>query len=254
MEELESRRTYPEHIYDPVRRSIAAEIVEKEFKKAFPSVSGEEVKKWLDSFDEHSYWGAVDGIIGSSLLKPIMLHFLTARNFRWEKRQLPLEEIQLSSKLNQLDMLGDLDPHNLLLSEIRQQLISNPEEVTEQKRIVESLSQDEVQNQYPVIAREREGRAMVLDGNRRALQALLMDEQTIEAWYCVTNGEEPRDYWYPIDDMMRLVRLSRTSEIAKANARFTLNAIFEQTEVARTAFTERIVKVGTKGAEELLVK
>jgi hypothetical protein len=252
VEEVNSRKVYPEHIYDPLRRRIATEIVEKELMKFYPSIPSSDLTGWSERFDEHNYWGAVEGIIGSTLLKPIMLHFLTARNFQWQKRDLPLDAMQLSSKLNQLNRLGDLDPHNLLLSEIKQRLEANPEEMAEQKRIIESFSSDSFQNRYPIIAREREGRVMVLDGNRRALRALLAGQSTIEAWYCQTNGQEPRDYWYPIADMMRLVRLSRTSEQAKSHVKAILEAIFEESTVARIAYTERIVKVGTKGAGELL--
>lgn len=258
MENHAEHRIYPDHLYDPTRRQIAVELLEKEINKQLLGDTQDvnlDVRSWLDKMDEHTFWNAIEGFMGGTMLKPIV-HFLTAENYSWSQMEIPVRDIQLSSKLTQLDALSGLQSDQLQLSAIQAQLALNPEEHARQVEAVQSFSKSYDQDAYPIIAVEKEGGPMVMDGNRRALQSLLLGRATINAWYCRTNNEQPRNFWYPIDDMMRLTQVYNTSKDnnpgIKQNVQGVLNAIFAQSDVARIAYRDRIVKVGTPGARELL--
>jgi hypothetical protein len=247
---------YAEHIYDSTRREIAIELMEKEMSKQMPSVNLDDVREWVSNLDENTFWNAVEGFMGGALLKPIV-HFLTAENYTWSKREIQLEDIQLSSPLTQLDSIDGLSELPPLLKEVKAYLEKNPGEQENQLATIESFSHGKDQDSYPVLIVEKSNGPMVMDGNRRTLHALLTGESQITAWYCETNGQQPRNFWYPVDDMMRLVNIYNSSKESdpniKENVQQTFQALFSQSDVARQTFEERIVKAGKSGAKDLLV-
>jgi hypothetical protein len=247
---------YAEHLYDSTRREIAIELMEKEMSKQMPSVNPADIRTWMSNIDENTFWNAVEGFMGGALIKPIA-HFLTAENYTWSKREVQLEDIQLSSPLTQLDGIDELTEQPPLLKEVKAYLEKNPREQENQLATIESFSHGEDQDSYPVLVVEKSNGPMVMDGNRRTLNALLMGESAITAWYCETNGEQPHNFWYPIDDMIRLVNIYNSSKETnpdiKENVKRTLQALFLQSDVALRAFEERIVKAGKSGAKDLLI-
>ena len=246
---------YAEHLYDNTRREIAIELLEKEVSKQMPSINSADIRTWAGSLDENTFWNTVEGFMGGALLKPIV-HYLTAENYTWSKRELALDNIQLSSPLSQLDSIDGLSEQPPLLKEVKAYFENNPDEQVNQRTTIESFGHGEKQDSYPVLVVEKKNSPMVMDGNRRTLLALLKDKSTISAWYCETNGEQPRNYWYPIDDMMRLVNIYNSSKEShpgiKESIQQVLQALFSQSDVARQAFEERIIKAGKPGAKELL--
>lgn len=249
---------YPDHLYDDTRREIAIQLLDKEIRKQLLSDPVDEnidVRSWMEDMDDHTFWNTVEGFMGGALLKPIV-HFLTAENYTWSERDINVIDIQLSSKLTQLDSFDDLQSDKLLLSSIKERLDRDETERVRQLETIEQHHRSDEQDDYSIIAVEKEGRPMVMDGNRRSLQALLVGKETIHAWYCQTNDEQPRNYWFPIDDMMRLTKLYSSSKdtdpAIREHVQGVLRAIFTQSNVARIAYQERIAKVGTSGAQELM--
>ena len=257
VEVTKPERLYPDHLYDAVRRRIALELIEKEFNKQLSAAGAANIDtaKWMQRFDDHTFWNAVEGFMGGTLIKPIV-HFLTARNYTWSRRVVPVSEIKLSSKLEQLERLLELNPHELYLSRINELLGQDKNEAAKQKEINDSFSQNDAQNKYLPLIVVSDGHPMVIDGNRRCLRALLYGQETVEAWYCQTNDEEPVDFWFPIDDMMGLLRIYRYGKERnpqlKVHIAGILKELFRQSKVAEIAYRERIVAHNTKGAEELL--
>lgn len=252
---LMSEHLYPEHLYDKKRREIAIELLEKELRKQF-SDDHLDVRSWMEKLDDTTFWNSVEGFMGGALLKPIV-HFLTAENYAWTKREVPVEDIQLSSPLEQLKSIDGLSTQPPLLKEVKAKLDANPTELEHQRTLIESFSHGTQQDEYPIIIVEKDNHPMVMDGNRRSLQALLIGDSAISAWYCETNGEQPSNYWYPIDDMMRLVNIYNASKESnpalKESIQQVFSAIFSQSAVARQAYEERIIKAGKAGASDLLI-
>lgn len=256
MNEQLANRHYPQHLYDPTRKEIATQLIEKEMSKQLSNgVDREAVRSWMHNLDDHTFWNAVEGFMGGALIKPIV-HFITAENYTWSKRDVPLSDIRMSSKLRQLDAIEGLSTNPPRLSEIKNAIINNPEEYQRQLDSINVFDKGDEQNQYPVLIVEKGDGSMVMDGNRRCLRALLMGETAISAWYCETGNERPRNFWYPIDDMMRLVRtyntLKDTDPTIKTHVQAVLNGIFAESDVAKQAFSGRIVAAGTPGARDLI--
>lgn len=249
---------YPEHLYDPVRKQVSLELLQKEFNKQLHEAETHSIdaSAWAEQFDEQTFWNAIEGFMGGTMLKPIV-HFLTAENYSWSPRSLPVDQIVLSAKLPQLDKVEGLDDDDLSLGRIQQLLADQPDIATKQRQLAESFSRGEEQDSYRVLVVQKESGLMVMDGNRRCLQALLRGEETIDAWYCQTNNEPPRNFWFPIDDMLRLVRaysgVKETDPTSRQAFSQVLQSIFSLSDVAKTAYTTRVVPY-TTGAEELLDK
>lgn len=258
MSELLANHPYPDHLYDPTRKEISIQLIEKEMSKLLPGgVNQDAVRTWMSELDDHTFWNAVEGFMGGALIKPIV-HFITAENYTWSKQDISLSDIQLSSKLQQLESIEGLDTNPPFLSEIHNALTRNPEERQRQLDSIKAFDRGTEQNQYPILAVERGNGFMVMDGNRRCLRALLMGEKAISAWCCQTNHEQPRNFWYPIDDMMRLVKtynaLKDTDPAIKPHIQAVLNGIFTLSAVAKQAYEKRIVAAGTPGAQELVLE
>lgn len=252
-----STRPYPDHLYNPLRREIAMSLLEKELSKGDASSSEDNLShaSWPEHLDEHLFWNGVEGFMGGVLLKPIV-HFLTAENYMWSKRELRVEDIQLSSKLSQLDRIQGLEPDTLLLADIMSRLQNDPAELAAQRKTIETYRRSEKQNDYPVLVVEKNGRPMVMDGNRRSLDAALFGQETISTWYCETRDELPKNFWYPVDDMMRLLRIYNGAKDSdptlKVHIKSVLDALFAQTSVAKKAFEIRIAAMGTEGAKDFI--
>lgn len=246
-----TNRIYPDHLYDPTRRQIGRDILQKELNKQLVQSGNAAIdaSAWMEQFDDHTYWNAIEGFMGGTLIKPIV-HFVTAKNYTWSKRDLAPRDIQLASKLSQLDRLDDLRPDQLFLSDIDDRLRADPTERQYQLDAVQSHSRGKEQDNYPIITVEKQHGPMVMDGNRRSLHALLLGHTSITAWHCATGGQPPRDFWYPIDDMLRLTQQARMPAAAP-HVQGVLRAIFDQSDVARIAYKQRIVNVGTPGAAEI---
>lgn len=246
-------RLYPDHIYDPLRRKIATALIEKELDKLGIN-TGEAAKLLGRKLDgEHTFWNGFEGLMGGILLKPLVDR-LTAANFAWTEQDLKVDDIQLASKLEQLNLIPNLDPHKLFLKDIKAYLTNHPAEEAEHKKIAETFAGTDLQNSYPVIAQTTEDGFMVLDGNRRALLAAMRGEPTVKAWVCDKHGEEPKDFWYPIGDMIRLVYLYKTNESPEllAALRTFFKDLFSRSKVAEIAFRKRVVEFHTPKSELFL--
>ena len=255
---------FPAHLSDPIRIEIATELMQKEAGKLLPSVSpaqlNSDIGRWWAEPQEFmlaklvDFWDAADAVMGGIKLKSIIA-MVTAANYDWSEQTIPLDQVKLLSKLDQLNRLPGLTPENLELAAIKDIFDKNPEEKAEQKGIVDSFSQKPTQNDYKiVVVKSAEGLYRVHDGNRRALRALLHDQTTINAWVCETHEQNPKDYWVPISLMLSLVKQYRhnsDNQQLVESLRAVLANYFAESKSAKAAYRQRILNWEPHGAKEL---
>lgn len=237
---------YPAHLHDPVRLEIASEILQKELSKQGWARYDEARHRSLIDF-----WDTFHAIMGAWLLKSGLVQLLTAENWHWEKATLPVEKLQLTAWLDQLQKLPGLEKEQLTANNILG-AVSVPAVHDAQQRIVEKFSPNATQNAYRIIAIEKEGFFHVMDGNRRSLLAILTGKSQIEAWVARTNDQPPRNFWLPIDHMMQVVSESQRHPEQLGAYQAVVANWFANSQTARIAFERRVV--GMKGAAELLPK
>lgn len=253
---------YPEHIYDENRMNLALTIIEKESRKLFlnlPSATwermDESMRGWtqdpvryhLENDGPRDFWDIFAAFMESVKLKPNFTALITAENVTWHRALMSIRDIQMTIPLAQLKKVPELNlRNNLPYAELADVLARKPHLVDEQKQLVDQYSTDPAQDTYPVVLKEaKDGLFKVMDGNRRTLKTLLYGEDKIEAWVCSTNGDEPTNYWVPLNDMFQLLKVYKQAvdiddkELQKAVAR-VLKARFEASDVAKIAYRCRI--------------
>ncbi len=254
--------TYPSHIYDATRVELAISIINKELRKLFLGVSTDawqamdaSVRGWANQpTDYHleterlqDFWDSFAAIMHGIKLKPNFVAWITAENIEWSKQTLDTRTIQMTSPLKQLQKVHGLNLRvDLLLGELAEILANNPAAKAEQKTFVDQHSTDPAQDEYPIIVRKTSGGVIkVMDGNRRALRAVIYDQPQIEAWVGEMKQPEPINYWVAIADMYQLVvfykaAVEKKDTHTQSAIAGTLRNIFDTSSVAQIAYQHRV--------------
>lgn len=255
---------YPKHIYDNTRIEIAEQLIKKELAKLLPSledkIQADLIQSWREKPAQYhledgvrDFWDIFAAIIESVKLKPSFTAFITAENYHWVREEVPVESIQLSSYLDTLKNIPNLEWNPQLTIGDVMDAINTPELLANQKENSDQHSK-ESQNKYPIFIRHtKEGENRVMDGNRRSLRAALYGKPTIDAWVAHINGDTtPRNYWIPVNDLMQIVKLSlaANSDAQRQAVRDSLEILFTLSEVGRITFHERVIEM--RGAKELI--
>jgi hypothetical protein len=256
---------YPEHIYDTTRIMMAEQLIEKEFAKLLRGTDGivraDLIQSWREKPNAfhlengiRDFWDILAAIIESIKLKPGFTAFLTAENYHWVREEVAVESIQLSSYLDTLKSIPNLEWSSQVTVGGVMNFINTPELLERQKENSDQHSKAS-QDHYPIfIRRTTSGENRVMDGNRRSLRAALYGRPTIDAWvaYVEDDTTTPRNYWVPVNDLMQLVKLfvAASSEVQKQSVRNSLEILFTLSKVGRITFDERVLEM--RGAKELI--
>lgn len=258
----QSTRPYADHMYSPERMDLAQVILQKELRKLFLGLDDaawaaldksigewatDPVKFHLEQDGPRDFWDSFAAVMESIKLKPSFTAWITAENVTWRKAVVPVKRIQMTSFLEQLHQVPDLEPDNTVtLEEVAKKLAAHAEATALQKRLIDQHSTDSAQDAYPIIARDiGNGMYAVMDGNRRSLRALLYDRGSLDAWIGSIAGDEPTNFWVPVNDLTQLVKVyaeavdSRNDELQRSVA-CVLRARFNSSAVAEQAFKNRI--------------
>lgn len=255
-------RYYSDHIYSQARIELAQNIIQKEVRKLFLDVSSEawdaidhSVSEWskipakyhLEDDESRDFWDIFAALMESVKLKPNFTTLITAENVEWHRANLPVVSIQMSSPLEQLKKVPNLNLRSdLPFSELMQVIGGNETVVAEQRELIDKHSTDPVQDKYPIIVkREKTGLYKVMDGNRRTLKAVIYGRHEIDAWIATTNGDTPTNFWVPLNDMFQLVKVYKdaiddNNEALQGAVALVLRSRFDVSTVAKKAYQNRI--------------
>lgn len=253
---------YPEHIYDPIRKQIAEELLQKELSKLFPNIDPnlllDSIQDWSLNPDKYhledatrDFWNIFAAHMEAIKLKPSFTGFVTAANYSWERRTINPRDIRLSSPLDQILKIPGLTwQHGMTVGEVIDTAAA-ASVIDEQQKLNDTHSTDN-QDRYPIIVRASDDGLQVMDGNRRALRAALYDKPDIDAWIGTCDNPQPKDFWVPVNDLFQLAKLYRVArnEQEKLAARNALEILFRASVVARINYETRIA--GTDWADDFL--
>lgn len=211
---------YPPHLYDPLRRKIATDYIHHELRKLFPSIRDKKMWAQLDNdvlkwWNENptmapirDFWNGLHGISMGFKLKNIAA-WLTSANIKWEEKETSIENLWFGSTLDDLKQISEkpsakevrdwfFDPSHKSSFDIARQRAQKEVETTTKR------------NHFPIIAIKKQGKLIVTDGNRRLLQTILENKDSILA----AVGEpiaEPLIFesWIPTSMLCELVSLNR---------------------------------------------
>ena len=250
-------RIYPEHIYDPTRRRIAAELLQVELKKLFPSIphviwseTASDIADWWDGervklAPVMDFWDAFEAVFGGIKLT-LLTDLLTAQNYKWEEVDLQLNELTTSVILPEMEDLPHFQDRTARFGDIAQYLADNPDERQRQLQISNAYSDNPEQDLLRIITVDDGNQIFVQDGNHRALRAAVQGQPTMPVYVVRTEGEPPRNFWVPTGNMLILARMygiaRETDSAAKVDeVKGVLKAWFDLSDIAKINFKHRII-------------
>lgn len=243
-------RLYPQHLFDPKRRSIAVEIIGKELAKLVSARDNAELaayreiaSAWFNGSQQelspvHDFWGIFDLLL---LVKTKRLcRFVTAENVRWEDEGLSLDELTLTW-MPFVENHEQFGPGPWPIPELKSTFKEHPNLYAKAK---EEDSRN--RNHYkfdrtgdPItIVKLGEGKGNhLLDGNGRLYGALMAGRDKIAAHVGYLDGPKPRNYWVSTGELKNLCYIAQDSlvngdqELHNAAVKLILNA-FEESSIA----------------------
>ncbi len=239
-------KIYPAHIYDRVRRELAAQLVHKELIKLFPSLDRAhwanllpDINDWFSGEKSqlasvHDFWNGSDGILAGFKLKSVVT-YITAENIQWQKIEIPVEQLSIHWGLPSLKALGK-PPYTY--GAVREYL-TDPAVHAEQVRVAKLVASSAIDRDgFPVVVLKGSQKMTLLDGNRRVMQAFLDDAPTILAWVGTLQGEGPQNYWVSTAYLRSILRTAEAADLSQDQVavdacRQILQLLFRESDIAR---------------------
>lgn len=200
------------HLYEPLRREIATRYVQQEMRKLLPKLReaslwqsiDKQIEEWYEILSIKNFWNAVHGISIGFRLKSLV-PWITSLHVKWSKKDMPIDELWFGGKFGPIGQLGIqetasefkkiifLPEHKELLKQTKKTLLEKSEE---------TMPRDE----FPIFAVRKKENLKVIDGNRRLLQAIINQKDTIRAFVGEPTAEPALyEHWVPTSLLIDLV-------------------------------------------------
>lgn len=212
-----AKQIYPSHLYEPIRREVAVSYLRHEFRKLFPSIRDARSLKLIDNDIAHwfndnpelapvrDFWNGLHGISMGFKLKNIVTH-LTAKNIRWQRNKVLIEELYFGANFDELKPVGP----NPQVSAVREWYFDSKNKASLQlalKHHALRSSQSAPRDTDPVIIIPYgKNQHKILDGNRRVMRSILLKKPYIEAFVAKSINDKPlEEFWVPTSTMIDII-------------------------------------------------
>lgn len=201
------------HIADPFRIKIAVHYAQHELRKLFPGVRDAaawqsldaEIAEWPKKLLPRDFWNGVHGISMGFRLKSIV-PWLTSLNMHWAEKELPLAELWFGGRF---DLLASLDiPESAATLREWLSLPENKELLEKtRKNMAEKAAETAPRDDFPLFVVKKDGdKLRVIDGNRRLLQAIANEKNTLPAVVGEPIGQPALyEHWVPTSLLVDLI-------------------------------------------------
>lgn len=136
------------HLYEPLRRQIAIQYIQHEWRKLFPQLRGKElwqaidkqIVDWYEMLSIRNFWNAVHGItIGFRLTS--IVPWITSLNIKWEEKEVPFNELYFRGKFGPISSLK-VDSPDFVSSVKKAIFLSENLNIMQYARLLASLLQN----------------------------------------------------------------------------------------------------------------
>lgn len=259
------QKTYPNHIYEPIRIEIAGVYLKRELRKYLPSVRGLEVWKKIDSdvdlwFDKspniaavRDFWNGFWGMAMGFKLKVGLIQALTAENIKWElDKNLPLNESLHTGTLPYISKeLSEIKPNALFLKSYFEKKPDLAQKLAREFKNHANTSEE--RDNFPIIALQnpKEKYFSVIDGNRRTALSVLKGKTNISAYIgTYEEGVSPKNFWLPTPYLMELVREGELTDSYK-DTLTSLKKVIKLSQSGEFELKDRVLIGSNKFTAEL---
>lgn len=247
-------KIFPPHLYEPLRRRIAVQYIQHEWRKLFPQLRGKElwqsidnqIADWYEMLSIRNFWNAVHGItIGFRLTS--IVPWITSLNVKWEEKEVPFSELYFRGKFGPISSLKVDSPD--FVDSVKKAIFlpENIKVLEKTRQYFESHKNDtEPRSDSQIFVVRKNGKLRVIDGNGRTLKAIVEKKDSIRAFV----GEpvaEPALYepWVPTSLLVDLVfwnkRHSQSGRDTTETTAKMIAELIQDSSAGRIEFAERAV-------------
>jgi hypothetical protein len=255
------KNKYPKHIYDPIRQKIVISYIQHEFRKLFLTapkdywgILDKDIAGWVNSPElatPRDFWNGFHGICMGFKLKIGMIYYVTAKNIKWERKEIPIGEVFFGVDFPQTRLI---DEGKLSAKQVRSFYSEKGREQLKKDWLdqISKLSGNTVdrEGQPMIIVQKRQGNEIVFsvyDGNRRLAKAILENREKVEAFVgTFVSGDKPVNYWIPTTILMENLYFARNAFESRDKPIFesymkVLSDMLEKSESAIYEMKERAI-------------
>ncbi|MFZ2523000.1 MAG: hypothetical protein WAW92_01300 [Minisyncoccia bacterium] len=252
------------HLHEPIRREIAVRFAKHELRKLLPSIRDEsalalidnDIDGWWDKLSIRNFWNGIHGMSMGFRLKSLV-PLITSLNIKWVEKDVSLDELWFGGKFG---VVASLKNNSEQVSSVKEQIFlpENSELLEETIKILKEKQSDSApRDESSIFVVQKEDKLVVIDGNRRLLQAIVDKKETIKAVVGESVGE-PVFYenWVPTQILTELIYWHKRNfktdvKITDATARVIADLI-QNSSSGRIEFVERGVSASDEAGAKLL--
>ena len=240
------------HLYEPLRIKIAVQYVRQEMRKLFPELREDtlwrsmdkQIGDWDKKLGIRNFWNAVHGISIGFRLKSLV-PWITSLNIKWKEKEMPVKDLWFGGQFGPIKEMKC----SRSAAEVKDKIFwtENREILNKSIKILkEKKDETAPRDSFPIFVIKKKEKLMVIDGNRRLLQAIVDKKENILATIGEPIAEPPIfEHWVPTSLLVDLVFWhKRQTESEKDTKEITARMIVElikDSSAGRIEFEERAV-------------
>lgn len=243
------------HLSEPIRRQIATEYIQHEWRRLFPQLRGEElwqsidtqIEDWYEMLGIRNFWNAIHGITTGFRLTSIV-PLITSLNITWGERDVSFDELYFRGKFGPIASL-EVDTPEFADSIKKAIFIQENQDFLEAtKQYFESHKNDtEPRSDDPIFVLKKDGKLHVIDGNGRTLKAIAENKNSIRAFVGEPIAEPALlEHWVPTSLLVDLVFWNKRHAQANRDTTETtakmIAELIQDSSAGRVEFSQRAVR------------
>jgi hypothetical protein len=247
---MKNDKKFPPHFFEPLRRKIAMQFAQKEMRKLLPELRkpslwqsiDKQVEEWPEKLGMTAFLNGIHGI-SMGFSSKSLIPLITSLNIKWTEKDLPVEELWFGGKFATVSHLENAES----AASVKEQLFQlNNKELLEKtiKVMKEKAENTAPRDDYPIfVVRKEQNKLRVIDGNRRLLQAIINNQNTIKAYIGEPVGEPTfYEHWIPTQILTELVFWHKQQTLAGRDTTDTtakvIAELIRDTSAGRLEFAE----------------
>lgn len=252
------------HLHEPIRREIAVRYAKHELRKLLPSIRDKnvltlidkDVDGWWDKLSIRNFWNGIHGISMGFRLKSLV-PLITSLNIKWAERDISIDDLWFGGKFG---VIASLKDDSEQASSVREQVFlpENADLLEETKKILKEKQFDSApRDEFPIFVVQKEDRLVVIDGNRRLLQAIIDKRETIRGVVGESVAEPVfYEHWVPTQIFTELKywhkRQFKSDDKITDSVAYIIADLIKDSSAGRIEFIERGVSASDDAGAKLL--